>query len=349
MTEEVNVGKNVDQNKESNPLDTGLSRRDAIGAALEELNAREAKAPPSQEAEEKEEVSAAQEKPKFEAPSEWSKEEKEDFNQGTPRQQEAALRLHKSRASTLERIKQEAADLQWVKELSQHVDPYLKARGYKGDPKQAIIDALEMKREIDEKPISSSAAILKAKGFQPPKELLDLDKDHTVVDHEKEALQKRLEALESKATNEEVSRVKGILSEAWNEFASSRNAAGEPRYPDVLETETGPNLARNIGSLVDGVTPLSRQFIANVEARIPDLTLPKLIEEAYKYYGGQVSDSTPSRTQDAQKHILRSSRAASSVPGRASLSSSNAVVKKYKTRREAAEAALAELREREGH
>lgn len=346
MIQEESAGKESDK-QENNTVDKpniekGLSRRDAIGVALEELGATKEEAPTPPPA-----VEAPPSLPKYEPPAEYTKEEREDFLQSSPKQQEAALRLHKSRHSTLENIKREKAELQWVKDLVGHVDPYLKARGYKDDPKQAIIDALEMRREIEEKPIQSTAQILKLKGYQPPKELLDLDAK-VEEDPEKISLQKRLQAVESKLANEELSKMTSVLTDSWNEFVGTKNAAGEPRFPDVLKEDAGPELARNIGSLIDGVSPLSRQFIASVEKRVPNLTIPKLVEEAYRFLGGSINDSSAPRTQSTQRHLVQSTRAASSVPGRSSLSSSSGTAKKFKSFREAAKAAIEEIRAREG-
>lgn len=338
---------------ESNPVTEdakGLSTRDALDVAIKELNAEVEPAPPAEVPKEGEKEPAADKAPEtvVEPPSEWTKEEKEDFHTGSPKQKEAALRLHKNRQAKLEEIRRESADLQWAKDLAKEVEPYIRSVGGKKKAHEAIIDALEMRREFDEgNPRAAAAAYLKAKGVDIPEALLEQDEDSKQT-AEKTAMQKRLDALESKIASEEVSKVRNVLSDAWNEFANEKNAAGGLKFPDVDNTSSGIKLASDIGSLVDGVSDLSRQFIAKASERIPNLTIPKLIQEAYRFSGGKVDDSPAPRTQESQKeHLAKSSRAASSVPGR-SAQYVNGAVKKYKTTREAAQAALEEIKSREG-
>lgn len=349
MTNEVSGGSAGDKQATENTTGDkdlpGLSRRDALGVALEELKSKESKTEVKEEqpAPQKEEKPEA---PKFEPPAEWTKEEKEDFLASSPRQQEASLRLHKSRQGALEQIRRESADLEWSRDLAKRVEGYLKARGVKGDPVSAVIDALDTVNELNEKPIDGAARVLKLKGYEPPPQLLELGKKPD-SNPQIEALQNELNAVKSKLASEEATRFKNVLAESWQDFTSTKNAAGLAKFPDVLDGETGTALARNIGSLVDGVTEFSKQFIENTAKRIPGLTLPRLIEEAYRFYGGRVDDSPASRTQDTQKHIARSSLAATSVPGRSAVSSV-APVKRFKTRREALQAAFEEVKAREG-
>lgn len=286
-------------------------------------------------------------KPSLQPPSEWSKEEKEDFLASSPKQQEAALRLHNKRQAKLAEIKAESSELQWAKDLVKEITPFIKTRAGKEPTHAQVINALKMVNEIDADAKGSVAAILKAKGLEVPKELLSNGADAT--DEKITPLQKELTEIKNKLAQREQAEMGAVMHQHWQAFESEKNAAGTARYPDINNTESGLRLASSIGSLVRGDTDLSKQFIANVKARIPDLTYPKLFAEAYKWYGGKVDDSaeTP-RTQATQKEIVRSSRAASSVPGRGAYSTSSGPVKKYKTIREAAAAALAEARESEG-
>jgi len=330
----------------------GLSTRDAIGVAIEEVKEREAakveaKAPIAPVVEK-----PVVTKPAYEAPGEWNKEEKEDFLTLSPKQQEATLRIHKNRQAKLEEIKRESADLQWAKDLAKEVEPYIKSVGGKKKAHEALIDALKMRSEFDQedpqKVKAAAAAYLKAKGLDVPKDLVDAEgtkeKDPEIV-----ALRSEMQEIKSRQQQEERTKVATTLSQSWNDFELTKNASGTARFPDLANPEKGPQLARSIGSLVDNVSQLSQQFIANAVSRIPDLTLPRLYEEAYRFLGGQVDDSsTAPRTQSQKKHIANASRASSSVPGITSHSSSSGVRKKYATNREAAAAALAELRANEG-
>lgn len=288
-------------------------------------------------------------KPTFNAPGEWSKDEIEDFKVLSPKQQEAVLRLHKSRSTTLSEIRQEAAELQWAKDIVKEITPFLKTRGDKEPTHAQVIKALKVVNEVDSNTKGAVAAILKAKGIAVPKELLEEGTKDSVSDEKIIPLQKELDEIKSWKAQQEHAEVSSILTDAWSTFEQSKNAAGTLKFPDANNTQSGIKLASNIGSLVGQQSELSKQFVAMVKARIPDANYQTLLTEAYRYCGGKVDDSSePPRTQTTQKHIVRSSRAASSVPGRAAQSSSNGQVKRFKTYREAAAAALEEHREREG-
>lgn len=288
----------------------------------------------------------------LEAPAEWDAEDKELFAKSSKEQQVAALKLHQKRNATREEIqraqeavKREAAELQWVKDIEREVTPFLKVRGDKAPTHQQIINALKLVNELDRDPTGTVAAILQARGKQVPAELLEKHSD-SGIDEKIAPLQKEVEYLRMKAAQEEQQRLTGALRQSWATFESEKNAAGEVKYPDIIgNDDKALKLAGNIGLLCGGQTELSKQFIALTKARIPDLTLPRLYEEAYRYYGGRVvdaSDTKPS-TQKNQEHLAISQRAAASKPSRVVPSSPGGTVKKYKTYREAAEAALREL------
>lgn len=286
---------------------------------------------------------------RLQAPGEWTAEEKADFEALSEKQQNATLRLYNTRKKTLQNIQQEAADLQWAKDLAKEVEPYLKAVGGKKKAHEALIDALKMRREFDEgDPKEAAREYLKAKGIPIPKELLDDDSGSRIDDEKIIPLQKDLDAVKLRLAQEDQAKVASVLSSAWQDFERAKNAAGTPKYPDINNTESGIRISSYIGSLVRGDTALSKQFIASVRDRIPGADFNVLLQEAYKFSGGRVDDSDAPKTQSTQKHIAKSSRAASSVPGRGAHSTSSGPVKVYKTRREATEAALVELREREG-
>lgn len=287
---------------------------------------------------------------KYQPPAEYSPEEKADFLNSSEKQQEAALRLHSSSRNTLSEIRREAADLQWAKDLAKEVEPYLKATGGKKKAHEALIDALKMRREFDEgNPTEAAANYLKAKGVPIPKELLEGKPKDTISDEKIIPLQNEIKEIKIRQAREDQAKAVTILSNVFTEFEGSKNAGGTPRHPDVNDTPTGLRISAQMASLVgvNGPTPLSTQFIANVRERIPNCDVQTLLEEAYKYCGGKVDDSNAPKTPSAQKHIAQSSRAAASRPG-GSHSQVSGPVKRYKSTREAAAAALAEIREREG-
>lgn len=285
---------------------------------------------------------------KFEAPGEWSTEEREDFKALSPKQQEATLRLYKGRLNKLEEIKREAADLQWAKDLVKEVTPFVKVRGDKAPTHQQIINALKMVNEVDADTKGAVASILRAKGLEVPKDLLTSDggANDVALKQAIAPLQSELNAIKMKQAQEEAQRTQSLLSSAWQAFESEKNASGSAKYPD-LQNDSGLSLASNIGSLVNGVSDLSKQFIANVQSRKPNATFTTILEEAYRYCGGKVEDS-PAKTQTTQMQLIKSNRAAASVPGRGVAPGNTGQPKKYKTYREAAAAALAELKEAEG-
>jgi hypothetical protein len=296
--------------------------------------------------------SSQKEEKSLEPPAEWEAEDKELFSKSSREQQQAALKLHQKRQATFteiarrqEAINREAAELQWVKDIEKQITPFLKARGEKGPTHTQIIKALELVNEIDRDPAATVAAILQARGQPVPRELLEKKSD-SGVDEKIAPLQREVESLRMREAQREHERLAGTLRQSWSVFESEKNAAGEAKYPDIAgNSESALKLAGNIGILCGGQTELSKQFIALAKARIPDLTLPRLYEEAYRYYGGRVIDAEAPKfpTQENQKHLAISQRAAASKPSRSAPSAPVGTVKKYKTYREAAEAAMREL------
>jgi len=286
-------------------------------------------------------------------PAEWSKEEKEDFLSSTPKAQEAALRLHKARQGKLEEIKRESGELQWVKDLVKDLDPFVKTRGGKEPTHAQIAKAIDVVNRLgNANNIGDIVEVMRARNLPVP-EILEQALNSAAEktpDLQINAVLQRVAVLESMLSEGAKAQTNLVLAEQWNSFQNEQNAAGVAKYPDLANPETGLRLARNIGSLVgaDGPTPLSEQFIASVKDRIPGATYQTLLQEAYRYLGGQVADSKePPKTQTTQTHIVRSRRAASSVPGRSAGALSSGNVKRFPTRQAYAEA-IAELNARDG-
>lgn len=329
----------------------GLGLRDALQVALEaEKPEKEA------EVQAKVEQPTEQKLPILNAPAEWSKEEKEDFNQLSRRQQEAALRIHNSRKSVLEQIsrekeevRRESADLQWAKDIAKEITPFLKARGGKEPAHSQIIKALEVVNEIDSNTKDAVVKILRAKGIPIPGQLISgEDGDESTAEKKSQndeivSLRNELNEIKNKYTQEEVNKKTQTLAEAYNSFTSKKNAAGNSRFPDLNNTEEGIRLASSIGSLVGGETPLSKSFIANVRSRIPDADYQTLMQEAYRFYGGRVDDSEPKYQSPNKIQLIKSSRAAASVPGRGSQYVNGQAKGKAKSIREALEMSMAQL------
>lgn len=289
--------------------------------------------------------------PSLEPPSEYTPEEKADFLALSRKGQEAQLRLDKSRKSKLDEIRSATEEHKSYKQLADTLTPYLKVHGVKEPSEVALKKAIHMWLEFENgDPKAAAAAYLQAKGIKPPKELLEASGENSLFDEKITSLQNELKEIKTRSVQNDVEAAKVVLQKAWIEFETEKNAAGKPKFPDADgNTESGLRMASSIGSLVSGQNELSKQFIANVQSRIPGLTLPRLYTEAYRYLGGRVDDSEAPRSQDSQQHIVQSRRAASSVPGKSVAPTSNGVIKKFKSRKEATAAALEQLREQEGH
>lgn len=291
--------------------------------------------------------------PALQPPAEWSAEEKADFAASSRKAQEAALRLHHSRMGILEDIKRAKAENASLKELADSMGPYLRAVGVDQPSEVALKKALKMWREFEDgDPRAAAAAYLRAKKVAVPKELeaaAEGDGSAKVPDSQISALQTEVNNLKQEREQEKRSATAAVLQQEWGTFESSKNGAGASKYPDINNTDAGLKLSRNIGSLVCGTTELSKQFIANVKDRIPDLTYGKLLEEAYRYLGGRVDDSQATRTQESpeekKRHLVQSSRAAASVPGRGVGFAGGSAVKKFATRREALAYAIQQSKE----
>lgn len=324
-----------------------LSRRDAIEVAYEGLKEKETPTPVEEEPAPVHQASP--ELPPLRAPAEWNKEEKADFETLSRKQQEAAIRLHRARNSSLEEIKRNKQEYDYLRKLSDNVTPFVKALGVKDSADVAIQKALTMWHEFEHgDPKQAAAAYLRAKGLEVPIELLEESQEK----NQNQAilpLQEKLNAIESRLASADLAREREVISSNWTTFVEEKNATGGLKYPDVDDSESGLRLASNIGSLVGGKTELSKQFIAMAQARIPDLTYSKLIAEAYKYCGGRVDEATPAKNQKSQQeHIKQARRASASVMPRGS-SSNGGTERKNLSRREALALALAEIREREGN
>lgn len=281
--------------------------------------------------------------PPLQPPAEFTADEKADFLLLSRKQQEAQIRLHKSRLSRLEEIKAASRDYEHVRRFAQQIEPYIKARGIKEPADVAIQKAVALWAETKADPKRSAAALLKANGLPVPRDLLESEAPDPTTE-KLFPLQERLNALESRIVQEDTAKAASALNAIWSSFEQAKNAAGSARFPDIQpdKGESGLQLATEIGSLVSGKTPLSLQFINSVRARNPQATAETLITEAYRFLGGKVDDSEAPRTQSPQQHLYKSNRAAASVPGRG-VSSSSGAVKKFKSYREALEAAKAEL------
>lgn len=293
-------------------------------------------------------VQAGEAKPEpLQPPAEFTAEEKADFVQLSRTQQEAQLRLHRSRMSRLSEIKEAAAELQWAKDLVKNLEPFAKARGAKGDIGADLQKALEFWRVANEDRKKAAAALLKSGNIPVPKELLEQPSQDPALSplHEKiNHLESRIAEEDRRKAAEQLDVVRSALSQTYDAFSGAKNAAGTARFPDIQpdKGEAGIRMLSEIGSLLNVQTPVGQDFVQRVRARNPTANLETLMFEAYRYLGGRIDDSQAPKTQSPQNHLHKSNRAASSVPGRGTPASSTQV-RRFKDTRDAYAAALAEL------
>jgi hypothetical protein len=297
---------------------------------------------------------------RLQPPSEFNAEEKADFEQLTPKQQEAQLRLHRSRQGAFADVQRSRAEIQrdreeiqQTKAMADALTPYLKATGVKEPAEVALKKAIAMWHQFETgDPKQSAAAYLEARGIPVPKELLE-GIEKSVPNEEIVSVQRKLDSLESKLTEREQQERFQQSLQHWGSFSQIKNAAGGLRYPEIAgDSEAVIQNATRIGQLVGnyGETEVSKAFLTLVRSKNPNATQTDILDAAYRYLDLKVDDSTQAPSQqDPQKHIQRSNRAAMSKPGNGSGSLNGRAVKTFKTTREAREYALQVHREREGH
>lgn len=334
-----------------------LSRRDALEVAMELHNLKEKGEKPKEEVAapakvESKQTPQAEEPKKLKAPAQWTKEEQADFEALTPKQQEAHMRLYNSAMNKFSELRQKGDEVKWATDLAKELTPFLKSRGDK-NPVQSISAALKFTNQFGGPDATEAdkracvAAYLRANGMEVPKDFV-AEGDTTKVDEKISPLQKDVNDIKQELSQRKASESAAVMHQVWTTFEATKNAAGTARYPDINETETGLKLSSYIGNLVRGDTELSKQFIASVTARIPNLTPHQLLEEAYKFGGGRIDDTqSTARAQDPQKHLQQSKRAASSVPGRGV--SQNGSPPRKMSRRDAIAQAVADYRETNGN
>lgn len=339
MTNEENSAENdVEtieiENVVEAPIDEnrGLTNDEAVDAAWAKLKE------PETVVEEKalEQVVVEPELEPLRAPAEYNAEEIADFNASTRKQQEAALRLHQSSRRRVYEIQEATRKYEDSKKLAEAIAPILKARGIKEAPEVVMKKSAELwqRFEYAEDPQRAAAEYLLAKGVQPPAEWLE-DKTSVISDAKLTALQERQDRLEARQAQEDRARTESVLIQHWQNFEATKNASGTHKYPDI-HTPSGIQLAARVGSLVNGQTALSQQFIQDAQNRIPGIDANKLIEEAYRFYGGRVDDSQGTKNQTAQNHLIRAKRAASSKPGGAHNVNTNGISRKGSLDRDSA-------------
>lgn len=259
----------------------------------------------------------------LEPPNWMTKEEKEDFRLLSRIGQEAQLRLHKSREAHRIELDRKAAELakekedsKWVRDIKERLTTFYQSRDGKAPSEQDIVAALEFSNQFGKDAKKAALAILQESGVELPADLAAAAEKKR--EDSKPPVQNIEEVVSSKV-DEKLSliRKEQFIRESWGRFVETKNAAGQPKYPGLVQgdEESITRLASQVGSLVNEQTPLGQQFIQRTRERIPDASYERLLEEAYRFVGGQIADSDVPKSQDPQKHLIKSNRAASSIPG----------------------------------
>jgi hypothetical protein len=347
MSEEAQTTDVAEEIKEE--VSYSEDRRDALQRALAESTEKELvkeiqKAEPvKKEPEEKAEPT------KLRAPPEFTKEEAQDFESLTPAQQKVQLRLHESRQRWAIDLNKRHENVKHIETIEADVGAYLKAMGDKNvDPRDAIFKAIKLYKEANTNPDQFAEEFIKAKKLQGwTKAQAEAAAEKIVTDP---SLQARIDALEGKVKEEDTQRqtaaqeqFKTVFFNGWQAFENQKLENGEPKFPDVDNTEKGLQLASKIGSLVGGKSELSKQWLANLRERFPSATIQTAFEEAYKFYGGKVSQSDIPKVLTKDKNLERTKRLLASQPGKSALSSATGGKVTYKTRKEAIAAAMEHL------
>lgn len=319
----------VEVQEEKQPLTVEEDRRAALEAAIASTREPEEREEPEPELVAKVEP----ELPALQPPSEFTADEKADFLASSRKQQEASLRLHRTRTQAFSR------EFGSTKKLTEGVRSYLDIMGKKGlSPEEAIQKAVAMYHEFDEKPEEAVRSFLEAKKLDLSK--LSQPKDSSSSSsQENNSGQSDLREIKNWIENETRSRQAQSLGEVWTRFETSKNAAGTALFPDLNNTESGIELASKIGTLISNA-----EYQRAFKTLNPNSTLEDMTVDAYQRLGGRIDQSEAPRSQSSHKqHITNSRRASASVPGRGAQTATNSGGKKYKTYREAAEAAVASL------
>jgi hypothetical protein len=327
---------------QSQPAETTNNRREALEKAVEQANLRE------QQEKKKLEEPEKKEEPPLLAPAEWEQEDKEDFKSLTRKQQEASLKLHNKRQRYFDAVRREAEEVHHLRQIEQDITPYLQAMDKKGvDPRTAMFKAIQLYKAAESTPDEFVAEFVKAKQLegwtkaeakeQAQKIILDPSTQERI-----NQLESELSGIRESKDRDTQEQFKTAFESHWNDFENATNDAGQKKYPDLNNSEQGIKLASNIGSLIGGQTELSIQFLNNVRNRNPEATYADAIAEAYKYFGGKVSES-PQVPKVLKVNQQKNSnlRAAASIPGRVALhAKADSSTPTYATRKDAIWAAL---------
>lgn len=348
-----NAGKKGDGDRVSES--PGLSLRDAAEVALA-ASKTDAELAKENRAKALAEVAQGTEQPELHPPHDFNAKEIADFRALSRIGQEAQIRLYESRkAKTAEfaregqRLKEEREKLAPYQEIATNLTPFIQAMGTDMSSPVAIQKALAawQKFEKDAGP-EAAAEYLEAKGHKDLANEIRNRAPKTSTpqadDPKISSLQKDLDTVKNSLAARDQAEVHRLVNAEFNAFESEKNAASGSKYPDIIgDGEQAQRLRSQIAHLTLGNNPASVAFIQGCKDRIPGLTFQNLLREAYRFYGGKVDES------DAKPQNIKNHQRANAIqPGRGAQNGVRREAKQFDSLRDAAQAALDEIRAREG-
>ena len=359
MTDELQNEATIEKPVAEEVADTAtdkLSNRDALAKAIEER--RESRTAGDQPSERSTQAAAptnteikAAVKAGVDAPSEFSKEEKEAWDRGDIAGiQKAYRRVHDgrtvelTRAQRAEREAREAAKAAqnegktW-RTLGDRLSPYIERRGKEGvAPDVAMMQLADLLEALKKESPETTRAELKRLG-------INLDGSSTTgssaLEEKISGLQAKVDSVLLEKEQRETEKVVSEFTTSINTLAALKTRTGESVFPGFQDvSEAGRQFAAELGSLTR-----EPWFIHGVRRRIPQASHIDFVREAYLHLGGKVSGEPVSVSHDNKQQAEKSRRAAASTPGRSAARNDSSNLAGKLSTRAALARAIAESRE----
>jgi prophage DNA circulation protein len=250
-------------------------------------------------------------------PSSWSKEDEKAWKSASPEIKEIAKRreqqlqklINQKESKLTEaatKYNEAAAPLQNV---LRELEPMAKSWRLGKNPvtlEQGILRAVSLEQHIKETDkLQLAKEFLRASGHGP-EALIESEQEKenselVTLRKEMELIKQNQEQKEESQYQAQVDAYKQTLDTAYTKFATTKNAQGEPKYPQAQNDV----FARSMGSLVH-----------QLAERFPGSHPDKLVQEAYKRMGGQISNGVVSRSATQNTEKLRRAATTSYGKGR---------------------------------
>ena len=308
--DETNIIKTEEQ--ETVDVSDKLSNRQALEQAISEKRGSLQDEPITKDpAPSKTDVKAAVEAD-IEPPAEFSSEGKKAWkDKNINLIQKEYTRIHSSRTAELTRAqnaeRQAREASKPVKDLAEKVRSYLAIRGEEDLPDEVkIAQALQLVNELKKGDKAAIRAELRSIGID-----LDAAPGEVISNPDQNsALQERLERIERIEEERNFQQTTQVFETVFEKLTSQKTRTGKTVFPGLLDSsEKGMQFAHELGSLTQ-----DERFRAGVLRRFPGADMTILVQEAYKYLGGEVSGDPVTVSNNNQQHVEKSRRAAAVSP-----------------------------------